>query len=190
MKRRLFTILSALSLLLCVGVVVLWVRSYWREDRISVAYGAGPYRAMSVRLGELHFQRAGNWPVPIWSDEDRFRAESSDVADDGQWDDLYPRPERLRAYSGFRYLNGYHWYHGTDEKGNPAVDTVEVDVITMPLWFIAGGATIMPMLWLWIRFVAWHRNRCCLCLHCGYDLRASPDRCPECGNAIPEKAAP
>jgi hypothetical protein len=28
-KRRLFTILSAISLLLCVVVSVMWVRSYW-----------------------------------------------------------------------------------------------------------------------------------------------------------------
>ena len=34
MLRRLFTVLSALSLLLCVAVVVLWVRSYWRWDRL------------------------------------------------------------------------------------------------------------------------------------------------------------
>ena len=29
--RRLFTILSALSLLLCVAVCVMWARSYWVE---------------------------------------------------------------------------------------------------------------------------------------------------------------
>ena len=47
MLRRLFTLLSALSLLLCVATAVLWVRSYWvcdsvgwlqRHDRFELAH--------------------------------------------------------------------------------------------------------------------------------------------------------
>src|SRR5215204_2619247 len=48
MLRRLFTLLSALSLLLCVAVGGVWGRSYWASDYIGREDGAGWVGVLSM----------------------------------------------------------------------------------------------------------------------------------------------
>ncbi|HEY7117819.1 MAG TPA: hypothetical protein VH475_14620 [Tepidisphaeraceae bacterium] len=83
--------------------------------------------------------------------------------------------------AGVKTWAGFAWgeYPETFGHGMPAT----VQVIAVPLACLAVGLATPALL----RVRAWRKRRvrglAGHCPGCGYDLRATPDRCPECGTA-------
>jgi hypothetical protein len=138
-KRCLFTIFSAVSLLLFVATVVLWVRSYWVSDGVQGGGNRGSYWHARSDRGELHFLR------PVF---------------------VHPPP----LPDTFLYRRGFVWArHGSRL------------VVAVPHWFVTLVAATLPAAWLVRTRRGIRRRRLGLCPACGYDVRATPERWPECG---------
>jgi hypothetical protein len=53
--------------------------------------------------------------------------------------------------------------------------------LSVPAWLIVALTLPLPAYWCRAFLVRRRRQRAGRCVQCGYDLHATPDRCPECG---------
>jgi hypothetical protein len=67
-------------------------------------------------------------------------------------------------------------------QGNWRIGGRRLVIVYVPYWLPALAAAVPPVALLASRLRGHRRLRAGRCGNCGYDLRATPDRCPECGN--------
>lgn len=171
MRRRLFNLAALVSLLLCVGVAGLWVRSYWASDQLrygNLRNGRLPFPAQMLALqrGHIFIQHA-----PLAAHHDGTI----------QW-----RYEVLPAVSSGTYAAFYDQFWNDDEHWTFVGFRIirvglgyPVRTFVIPLWLVCLVLLILPGHRLIHRLR--HRYPSGKCQLCGYDLRATPERCPECG---------
>lgn len=178
MKRRLFNTLSALSLLLCVAIVVLWVRSYWAEDIVEHC---------TPQQGSV-----GYWGVVAASDNGSVAVGnfgSPDPQQPGGWSLAGLRYTRFRAVYGVTVFKPGTTLLGFGCRYVFNSPRVYLRQIILPHWVFVLVIAALPVLWINSHLRRRRRRKQGLCLVCGYDLRASKERCPECGTAIPLDSA-
>ena len=172
MLRRLFTIFAALSLLLCIASVVLWVRSYGWKEGIGYSTWFSAFTRYGALCVTLDFNDYGV--------KRGFAANRRPQSRRGN--SLVDRPDA--RFTGFGYKR-----HGWADWPKPTW------VVLVPMWFVTAATALPPGLWLrsaYRRRAAVARTAKGLCPACGYDLRATPGRCPECGctpNEVKQPAA-
>lgn len=205
MRRRAFNLATALSLLACVAVMVLWVRSHSVNDQFLFAARGGPMWRVFTHDGGVVVHRVSYWPNP-----ERLRWLSFPEAGGtgGPWlfHERYGGASFARfncsvAHSTVTILlrrDGTALWKETPEPPQvgtgPEVHSQRLPLVTIGFPFrvaaLATGAA--PAAWLAVTAAGhWRRRwlrrrleRRGLCRSCGYDLTGNVSGvCPECGRS-------
>jgi hypothetical protein len=180
LRRILLTSATALSLLLCLITASLAIRSIHHFD--SWDWNT-PTCAASLWTNSGRFsvcvktQSNNDHPLPFERWTPGHTHQSGDAWSAAPWDLQAPGPiNRTASAWGFGCAKG---------RRPPFV------LIAFPAWVLPLLAAFLPAR----RFPAALRRRLTrdrrakgACPACGYDLRATPDRCPECGTSVAASA--
>jgi hypothetical protein len=170
--RLLANVAVSVSALLALTIVILWIRGYWTTDWMLLVSGRTVTRVESS-VGTLQvvfeiakYDRPGRQPS--------VRCGSHFVPPPSTW-------MVFRDEADWEFAGAWHFY-------------LESDMDYLHIWGIPPWQALLPALVLpsaKVGLLIRRRRRkiqgCCPV--CGYDLRATPDRCPECG-AIPRVELP
>jgi hypothetical protein len=149
------------SLLVAAVLVVLWCRSGNLWDNVSYGYRDKEGEQQSIFLGTcsglLALDGDHSWGAESWDEGWSVGAAI-----------VWVRPHGLMGFGW-----GRNSAHGVD-SGHDEWDA------SVPIWFPLAMALAYPVMML-RREIRRARREPTQCQTCGYDLRASPNRCPECG---------
>jgi hypothetical protein len=168
-----FNAMAVVSLLMCVGAITGAVRTFFVAEEWSYQ------KVVATRTGQTvmvrHILRSVNgcfvlarygWSVPT------SQINSSGFSPRQGWG--YSQEQ---AKSGRRF--GHFDFSRFEEKtGESSYATIGV---AFPCWFFSLLTCLLPIAWIWRGVSARRTQAAGKCAICGYDLRATPDRCPECG---------
>jgi len=164
-RRWVFNGLAVLSLLLCIPSAILW------------RFG---------HLNELRYESGKNWWISITANGVEYVHEvlsPPNLFSISGWSVYAPGGSLATTHLGFAFIST------TIPIFDIQARQAQITAVDVPWYAIMIGASVWPSFWL-IEFRRRQRDRQHhrkdLCVRCGYDLRATPDRCPECGT-IPSK---
>src|SRR5580658_3373286 len=211
LRRWLFNSLTVLSLLVCAATAASWIWSYPASRHYgSVLVTSGGYSFVDWR-GQLVFSHQHPTPLPtvMRSGEGiityiSLNRRSSELTEVVEFFVMYqatpsapvariPPPKFSRPFmlisvahgcclrngEGFGLVVARPPIFGSSSSQSPTASIFQAVVV--PNWFVILVTAVLPARWMLISHRRWRMRPSGHCSQCGYDLRATPDRCPECG---------
>ena len=184
MLLRSYTLASALSLLLCAGAVAFWIRGYSVEDRVRwIRADQAGWRALTAinARGRLAITalREPTGATPVGG--------STGVSYQRESLGTFVPEANIDPVAAWEF--GGTIYQPTNSVAH--FPSVRYQLLVIPWWQFTTTAAFAPLVWLSGSTRRWRKSqrvRTSQCKRCGYDLRASPNRCPECGSPAPKNA--
>jgi hypothetical protein len=172
---------ATVSLALCVAAFALWGRSYIRHDRVDYASAPGPSESQlhlgaestqdTIAIGYVYYRPATPHRLPPPFTPGLYRS---------AWTVIPGAPNGTRrcADENGRQVAGFGIFAWPlSLKYANADHPVYNYGVLFPRWSIAVFTGVAA----WIFYRKGRSVPQGLCPACGYDLRATPERCPECG---------
>jgi hypothetical protein len=174
---------AAMSALLILLILAGAIRSFWGIDLVHLRT---PGRWTYFWVGRTHVS-FGSWPrgehdfsprnepnpeALLEGDAVLFRVIRVD------WD----RMKELHSISALNSRSSLHFAGFWLNQGASSIPSL-VEIV-IPHWMLLVLLLVAPVGWLIGRVKRRRRVQEGCCRQCGYDLRATPDRCPECGTSV------
>lgn len=174
----------ACSFCICVVTLIAWIHSHKFVDSLvyssrvgdqhqTVIIGNASFGVFTIVIMRYQFPQnerdrfieglGRGSPSLKWAESDYKQMEPETVAEDRSGPSFGLDQGPLQPASGVAHLGGA-WYN-----------------LTFPCWLLLLISVPIPLLRFWKHGLRRLRRNRGMCQQCGYDLRASPDRCPECG---------
>jgi hypothetical protein len=193
--RILLNTATALSLALFLLMVPMWVLSYWARDvkRLHSSPGKSWFIISDHGTVRAVMQGITSHNAEKW---ELHTEEYGKLRTEKYWPEAEGHSEYQQGTGGRIWVThgipGIRWFDDREQSRQfdlrePVFTFVHrgIEVSYAVITFLFA---LLPASWVTVRI----RNRKCppnTCLRCGYDLRATPDRCPECGAVPTTKAA-